>query len=93
MRLDHLLSKELISIRPHTVGTPTSSSERGLVLVAEAAPRPFVSGVVAHGWNIDEESPCPGWLLVRLVRLLREVVTGWNVVCRVVGFAKHTVGS
>ncbi len=31
-------------------------------------PRPYVSGVVAHGWNIDEESPCSGWLLVRLVR-------------------------
>lgn len=56
MRLDHLLSKELISIRPHRVGTPAF----GLVLVAEAMPRPYVSGVVAHGWNIDEESPCPG---------------------------------
>jgi hypothetical protein len=27
------------------------------VLVAEAMPRPYASGVVAHGWNIDEESP------------------------------------
>jgi len=27
------------------------------VLVAEAMPRPYVSGVVAHGWNIDEELP------------------------------------
>jgi len=25
------------------------------VLVAEARPRPYASGVVAHGWNIDEE--------------------------------------
>lgn len=84
MRLDHLLSKELISIRPHRVGTPAF----GLVLVAEAMPRPYVSGVVAHGWNIDEESPCPGWLLVR--RCLSPVgtrSTGWS------GFAKHTVGS
>lgn len=57
-------------------------------------PRPYASGVVAHGWNIDEGSPLPGWLLVRLVCLLREVVTGWNVVDRVVGrLAKHTVGS
>jgi hypothetical protein len=46
VRLDHLLSKELISIiEPY-----------GLV-VAEARPRPYASGVVAHGWNIDEESP------------------------------------
>ena len=60
MRLDHLLSKELISTRPHTVGTPTSSTEHRLVLVAEARPRPYASGMVAHGWNIDEESPCPG---------------------------------
>ena len=91
MRLDHLLSKELISTRPHIVGTPTGSTERSsfgrvwLVLVAEARPRPYVSGVVAHGWNIDEESPCPGWLLVRQVRLLRGAVTGWNAVYRVVG--------
>ena len=55
------------------------------VLVAEARPRPYVSGVVAHGWNIDEGSPCPGWLLVRQVRLFREAVTGWNAVGRVVG--------
>lgn len=27
-----------------------------LVLVAEARPRPYASGVVAHGWNIDEGS-------------------------------------
>ena len=25
------------------------------MLVAEARPRPYASGVVAHGWNIDEE--------------------------------------
>jgi len=37
------------------------------VLVAEARPRPYASGMVAHGWNIDEESPCPGRLLVRQV--------------------------
>ncbi len=35
------------------------------MLVAEAMPGPYVPGVVAHGWNIDEESPCSGWLLVR----------------------------
>ncbi len=57
-------------------------------------PRPYVSGVVAHGWNIDEESPCSGWLLVRLVRPssggwhgLERGQSGWW------GFAKHTVGS
>ena len=27
------------------------------MLVAEARPRPYASGVVAHGWNIDEEPP------------------------------------
>jgi hypothetical protein len=31
-----------------------------LVLVAEAMLRPYASGMVAHGWNIDEESPCLG---------------------------------
>jgi hypothetical protein len=43
------------------------------VLVAEAMPRPYVSGVVAHGWNIDEESPLSGVAASTPV-----LVTGWN---------------
>jgi hypothetical protein len=61
VRLDHLLSKELIS----TTGPGGSLPGRTVcppgdacgVVVAEARPRPHASGVVAHGWNIDEESP------------------------------------
>jgi hypothetical protein len=34
--------------------------------------RPYASGVVAHGWNIDEE------LLVRCSRLVRPFFGGWN---------------
>ena len=76
MRLDHLLSKELISTRPHIVGVAgplygARSSGRWLVLVAEARPRPYASGVVAHGWNIDEESLVGCSKLVRLRPLLR----------------------
>ena len=89
MRLDHLLSKELISIRPHILGVAgvlalwggCSSSGVLLVLVAEAMPRPYASGVVAHGWNIDEE------FLSRVLEAststsspaCRRGVRGWNV--------------
>lgn len=45
------------------------------MLVAEARPRPYASGVVAHGWNIDEESPCL-WVAASTPVL----VTGWNAV-------------
>jgi len=48
-----------------------SSSEVLLVLVAEAMLRPYASGVVAHGWNIDEESLVGCSKLVRLRPLLR----------------------
>src|SRR5690606_39168590 len=58
------------SIRPlHSGGLPACpvwvALRSVLVLVAEARPRPFASGVVAHGWNIDEESPCRWLKLVR----------------------------
>lgn len=65
------------------------------VLVAEARPRPCASGVVAHGWNIDEESPCWWLLLVRLVggglvSLLGGLERGGR---RWWWLAEHTVGS
>jgi hypothetical protein len=44
VRLDHLLSTELISC----------------VQQAEARPVPYAHRVVAHGWNIDEELVRPG---------------------------------
>ena len=47
------------------------------MLVAEAMPRPYASGVVAHGWNIDEESLCHGMAASTPV-----LVTGWNVAGR-----------
>ena len=73
MRLDHLLSKELISIRPHIVGTPAVlRGER--VLVAEAMHEPSVLVVVAHGWNIDEELP------VMVLAASTPLLGGWNVV-------------
>ncbi|GHH80446.1 hypothetical protein GCM10017772_48580 [Promicromonospora soli] len=71
MRLDHLLSKELISIRPHIVGVAGCLFGAGLVLVAEATHGPHVLVVVAHGWNIDEE------LLVQRTRPVRPL-GGWN---------------
>jgi hypothetical protein len=74
------------------VGSPAAlrgSSTWMLVLVAEATHRPYVSVVVAHGWNIDEGPPrVTGGLLVR--RCLSRVGTRSFVGG---GSAKHTVGS
>jgi hypothetical protein len=86
VRLDHLLSKELISTRPHIVGVAGCLFGAGLVLVAEATHGPHVLVVVAHGWNIDEE------LLVQRTRPVRPLGVGtprplWE------WFAEHTVGS
>jgi len=62
-----------------------------LVLVAEARPRPYASGVVAHGWNIDEEPP-------RAVLEASTPVSPLGVRAGTLrvprwGFAEHTVGS
>lgn len=70
MRLDHLLSKELFSI----IGAGRLAGG----VVAEARPRPCASGVVAHGWNIDESLPCGVGVLVRRRLLVGTCAWSWG---------------
>lgn len=95
MRLDHLLSKELQR-------APVALASSGVGVVCGGhGPRRSRVGVVAHGWNIDEErrswvvSVPAGWwswssCFGGVVRLLVPVVEHHGSGS---GFDEHTVGS
>jgi hypothetical protein len=79
--------------RAGRAGSRTSSGSRPCHV-------PYASWVVAHGWNIDEESPLlrglastPAPRAPSGVHLLRGVGAGWNAGLVGGRLAKHTVGS